>query len=474
MQDPPALQRQEHGRRRRWNVRASQMATSTVNPIRAVVENMKLEPNASKEMISLSIGDPTIFGHLKPCEEIIKAVNSSVYSYKYNGYAPSTGHAEPREAVARFCSRPGATLEGKDVILTSGCSQALELAICVLANPGQNLLVPRPGFPLYKTLAESLGISIKYYSLQPEKGWEVDLAELEHQINRNTAAIVVNNPSNPCGSVYSRRHLQSILEVAARNYVPIIADEIYDYFVFQGEEFYPIASLSLSVPVLTCGGLTKRFLVPGWRMGWILMHDRNEVFGNSIRNGLQSLCQRIMGSNTIIQGALPAILKETPPEFFSQTIQSVQTNATFAYSVLSSIAGLRPVMPAGAMYMMVGIDMAEFPEFRHDMDFVEKLVSEQSVMCLPGMCFDYPNYVRLVLTVPESQLREACKRIAEFCQSHYCFTEASTSTALASSSSSSSSSSTISTSLEDSSPETSTSSSSTSSELTDSQIPIKV
>lgn len=422
LQDPPALQRQEGlGQiRRGWNVKASDFAKGTLNPIRAVVENMKLAPNPEKKMISLSIGDPTIFGHLKPCEEIINSVEQSLRSFRYNGYAPSTGHMDSREAVARYSTKPGAPIEAKDVMLTSGCSQALELAICVLANPGQTVLVPKPGFPLYKTLAESMGINIKYYSLLPDRGWEVDLADMEHQISADTAAIVVNNPSNPCGSVFSRRHLQSILEVAARNYVPIIADEIYENFVFPGEEFYPIASMSLSVPILTCSGLTKRFLVPGWRMGWILIHDRNDVFGSAIRNGLQSLCQRIMGSNTIIQGALPNILKETPQNFFSETITSVKINASIAFDALSAVPGLRPIMPAGAMYMMVGIDIPQFSEFRHDMDFVEKLVSEQSVMCLPGMCFDYPNYVRFVLTIPEAELQEACKRIAEFCNAHYC------------------------------------------------------
>ncbi|XP_054710525.1 LOW QUALITY PROTEIN: tyrosine aminotransferase-like [Uloborus diversus] len=416
--DPPQLQRRSTPRRG-WNVRPSNYATGTVNPIRAVVENMKLTPNPDKKMISLSIGDPTVSGHLKPCEEIINSVEKSLRSFRFNGYAASTGHLEAREAVAKYSTRPGAPIEAKDVILTSGCSQALELAICVLANPGQTILVPRPGFPLYKTLAESMGINIKYYTLMPEKKWEVDLADLEHQMTTcEVAALVVNNPSNPCGSVFSRRHLQSILEVAARNYVPIIADEIYEHFVFPGEEFYPIASMSLSVPILTCSGLTKRFLVPGWRMGWILIHDRNEVFGSSIRQGLQSLCQRIMGSNTIIQGAIPRILKETPQHFFSGVINSVKVNAEIAHSSLSEIPGLTPIMPSGAMYMMVGVDVNYFSGFRHDMDFVEKLVAEQSVMCLPGMCFDYPNYVRLVLTVPEDEIREACTRIASFCGRH--------------------------------------------------------
>ncbi|KAG8196442.1 hypothetical protein JTE90_012267 [Oedothorax gibbosus] len=416
--DLPQPQMQERANRKGWNVRASGFAKGTVNPIRMVIENMNLAPNPEKKMISLSIGDPTVAGHLKPCEEILNSVEKSLKSFKYNGYAASTGHLEAREAVAKYSARPSAPVEAKDVYLTSGCSHALELAICVLANPGQTILVPRPGFPLYKTLAESMGINIKYYNLLPEKSWEVDLADLEHQITEDTAAIVVNNPSNPCGSVFSRRHLQSILEVAARNYVPIIADEIYEHFVFAGEEFYPIASMSLSVPILTCSGLTKRFLVPGWRMGWVVVHDRNEVFGSSVRNGLQSLCQRIMGSNTVIQGAIPSILRDTPQRFYNEVISSVQINAAIAYSVLSEIPGLKPVMPSGAMYMMVGIDSKTFSGFRHDMDFVEKLVSEQSVMCLPGACFDYPDYVRLVLTVPEGDIREACNRIVEFCQKY--------------------------------------------------------
>ncbi|GFS44477.1 tyrosine aminotransferase [Trichonephila inaurata madagascariensis] len=359
--DPPQLQRQEPTNRRGWNVTASSFAKETINPIRVVIEDMKLTPNPDKKMISLSIGDPTVSGHLKPCDEILNSVEKTLKSYKFNGYAASTGHLEGREAVAKYATRPGAPIEAKP---------------------------EKPG-----------GRSCRF--------------------SQNfTICAVVNNPSNPCGSVYTRRHLQSILEVAARNYVPIIADEIYEHFVFPGEEFYPIASLSLSVPILTCSGLTKRFLVPGWRMGWILIHDRNEVFGHSIRNGLQALCQRIMGSNTLVQGALPNILKDTPQNFFNDVIMSVKINASIAFSKLSEIPGLSPIMPSGAMYMMVGIDIHTFTGFKTDTEFVEKLVSEQSVMCLPGACFDYPNYVRLVLTVPESDLREACNRITEFCKKY--------------------------------------------------------
>lgn len=137
------------------------------------------------------------------------------------------------------------------------------------------------------------------------------------------------NPSNPCGSVYNKEHLLDILNVASRNKVPIIADEIYEHFVFSGYEYTAISSLSKDVPVLTCGGLTKRFLVPGWRMGWVIIHDRHGIFGKEIRKGLANLSQRILGPNTIVQRALPAILKYTPQSFFDDVVLFIEVSEIF-------------------------------------------------------------------------------------------------------------------------------------------------
>nr|CAD7401933.1 unnamed protein product [Timema poppensis] len=328
-------------------------------------------------------------------------------------------YIEAREAVARYSSSVDVTVDPKDVLLCSGCSGALDLCITALANPGQNILVPRPGFSIYRTLAEGLGIKVKSYNLKPERGWMVDLDHLEEQCDEDTAAIIINNPSNPCGSVFNREHLFDILEIARRNFLPIIADEIYEHMVFPGKEFHSLGSLSLEVPVLSCSGLTKRFLIPGWRMGWIIIHDRNGVFDQEVRKGLQRLSQRIIGSNTLVQGALPAILKNTPQEFYYNTLCILQNNALVAFEMLKNIEGLRPVMPEGAMYIMVGINMEHFPEFSSELHFLEQMVTEESVFCLPGQCFDYPGYMRLVLSVPEEQLREACHRIANYCARHF-------------------------------------------------------
>lgn len=406
--------------RKAWSVGSSSYARSTFNPIRNIMENMAIVPNPDKPMIALSIGDPTVFGNLVPAPEITQAVTDALQSGKFNGYGPSTGLESARAAVAKHWSVEGKVdLQPQDIILCSGCSCALDLCITALCSPGQNLLVPRPGFPLYTTLAHSLHIKTKHYDLRPDRNWEVDLDNLEAAIDENTAAIVINNPSNPCGSVYPEHHLRDILQVAARNKVPIIADEIYDYFVFEGMQYHPLASLTEEVPVLSCGGLTKRYLVPGWRFGWIAISDKGGVFDQGLRQGLHSLSQRIIGANTLIQGALPTILQNTPNSFFSDTIDQIQRNAVMSHTALSAIPGLSPVMPQGAMYMMVGIDMKKFPSFKNDLEFVEKMISEESVFCLPGKCFDYPDYVRIVLTLPEKQMQEALTRMTTFCAHYY-------------------------------------------------------
>uniref|UniRef100_A0A7G3AXD2 Tyrosine aminotransferase n=1 Tax=Lutzomyia longipalpis TaxID=7200 RepID=A0A7G3AXD2_LUTLO len=363
--------------RTKWNLKSTAFAESTINPIRAIVEGLKFTPNPEKQMIPLSIGDPTTFGNLQPCSEIVEPVIEMLRLNQCNGYGPSTGRVEARQAVAEYeaTNNNVGPLTAEDIILCSGCSSALELCIAALADSGQNILIPRPGFSIYQTLAPGFGVSLRMYNLLPERNWEIDLLHLESLIDENTAALIVINPSNPCGSVFSKSHLQQIIKLAEKYYLPIIADEIYEHMVFPGKVFHSVSSLSKNVPVLSCGGLTKRFLVPGWRMGWITIHDRHNLFKNR--------------------------------------------HANVAYEILSEVPGLKPIMPDGAMYMMIGIDVDNFPEYATDLHFVKALVEDQSVFCLPGQCFEYPNYIRIVLTVPEDLLREACFRIAEFCEKHF-------------------------------------------------------
>jgi tyrosine aminotransferase len=402
-----------------WKVRASDGAMNTSNPIREIIETMNLAENPSKKVIPLSIGDPTIFGNLKPCPEILDAIHNANNKGQFYGYQTAAGYEGAREAVASYHYKStGNKVKPQDVILTSGCSHAIDLCICVLARRGQNILIPRPGFPLYKTLTSVYGVKYKQYDLLADEDWSVDLKHLESLVDENTAAIVINNPSNPCGSVFNRQHLLEILQLAERNRLPIIADEIYDKFVFSPEyaPFISMAELSETVPILTCGGISKTCLIPGLRLGWIIINDKKNIFDASIRQGLSRLTQRLMGPNSIIQGALPEILNNVPEQFFTQTMEFIYKNALVCYERLKLIRGLKPYMPQGSMYLMVKFEPQTFPTINGDLDFTSKLMNEESVLVLPGSCFDFPNFFRICLTVPLSVMEEALNRIEKFCK----------------------------------------------------------
>lgn len=171
----------------------------------------------------------------------------------------------------------------------------------------------------------------------------MDLYDLENQIDNDTAAVVVINPSNPCGSVYNKEHLSEIVNLASKNRVPIIADEIYEHMVFSNHQYTAISSISRDVPVLTCGGLTKRFLVPGWRMGWVIIHDRQNVLAKEIRKGLANLSQKIVGPNTIVQRALPSILSLTPQSFFDDVILFIEVSPATTKLLNTKISTIIPV-----------------------------------------------------------------------------------------------------------------------------------
>ncbi|CAF1181252.1 unnamed protein product [Didymodactylos carnosus] len=265
-------------------------------------------------MISLSIGDPTHYKNMLPPIEAEEAVTEAVQKPTSHGYVPSFGLEAARQAVAELWTKPNCQLKFDDIILTSGCSHALEMCINCLANPGDNILLPRPGFSLYVTLCKSLNIETRFYDLIPDKCWEVDLDHLQSMINEKTKAILINNPSNPCGAVYGKEHLCSIIDLCEKNCLPIIADEIY-------ADMFELALLF--------------------------------VFLDAIKPGLLDLSSRILGPNSIIQAALPYILTQTPQSYFDEIITQIQMNAQFCYETLSSVPGLKPIMPSGAMYMLV-------------------------------------------------------------------------------------------------------------------------
>nr|AQX17836.1 tyrosine aminotransferase [Bathocyroe fosteri] len=393
----------------------SHCAEHTLNPIRKLVDNLKINPNPDKSFLRLSIGDPSVFGNFNPPPEVISAVSEALTTSCY-GYVPAHGLVAAREAIAQYYTTPKSTLTSEDIYIASGCSDALRIAMDCLGDSDRHILLPRPGFSLYQTIAGNRGIPVKFYDLDPNNNWTVNLKQLESLIDGNTAAILVTNPSNPCGSAFSVQHQLEIIAVAEKYGLPIIADEIYQGMVFEGDS-RSFGELSDNVPVLSCGGLAKRWLVPGWRVGWLIAHDRHGRLA-TVRGGLTRLCQVIIGSNVLVQAAIPKILANVPQSFYTATLTKLKKAAEILYSELQDCPQLRPIMPQGAMYMMVEIKVDMLEDIANHMEFVEKLITEQSVFPLPANIFGIPNYVRLVLTVPEDILREACHRILEFCAQH--------------------------------------------------------
>lgn len=349
-----------------------------------------------------------------------EALKNSLLSGKYNGYPPAVGYESAREAIAERYSRPQAPLTKDDVVIASGCSGALEMAISVLAHEGQTILLPQPGFSLYKTICDNKGIRTKYYNLLPESNWEIDLEHLNSLIDETVVAWLINNPSNPCGSVYSREHLSECKKVAAMHKLTIIADEIYEDMVFgEGSEFIPLAVVQPSFPMLTCGGLAKRFMVPGWRVGWILINEPSTCQSlSSVRKGLVDLAGLILGANSLAQGALPEIFENVTQADHESINSKMGNNAQIVFSCLKDTTGLTLVQPQGAFYMMVGVDV-EALGMTDDVQVCERLIAEESVVCLPGCIFGMPNYIRLVYCGHPSVIEEACFRIRSFCQRHH-------------------------------------------------------
>lgn len=404
-------------------------AKRTSNPIRNIVDNLKPPINHPKPLLNLALGDPTIHGNLN-CPNILKeSINDLLISNASNGYLPSYGSATARRAIATYTSTNTYSITEEDVVIASGCSGAIELAISALLDEHDTLIVPCPGFPLYKVITESLGGNVQYYNLDPAAGWNCDLVSMENAIlaSSRVKGILITNPSNPCGSNFSKEHLLDIVLLAKKYQLPILADEIYGGCVYDGE-FTPIYSISSlhHVPVLSFGGIAKEFVVPGWRVGWVTIHDSKKYPRlDEVRAGLRSLSQLIVGANSLMQGALPRILT---PVIGSKDHRSIYAFKTRYMDILrcntkvcvDSASNELSVIPAkGAMYIMVGINFSLLDDsIQSDEVFAQRILIEENLFLLPGTCFGISGYVRLVISAPSDTIIDAFERLQQFCNRH--------------------------------------------------------
>jgi len=306
------------------------------------------------------------------------------------------------------------------VYLTVGCTQAIEIVVSVISRPGANILLPRPGYPQYASRVGCSSLEARHFDLMPENGWEVDLDSVEALADENTVAMVIINPSNPCGNVFTYQHLKKIAETARKLGIFVISDEVYGHLAFGSNPFVPMGVFGSIVPVLTLGSLSKRWIVPGWRLGWIVTSDLNGIFQESgFAESLMSHLEITTDPPTFMQGALTQILEQTKEDFFSKILKIMREDADFLYERIKEIPCLTcPHKPEGSMVVMVKLNLSLLEGVTDDVDFCMKLAKEESVIVLPGIALGLKNWLRISFAVEHSLLDDALGRIKAFYNRH--------------------------------------------------------
>ncbi|CAL0333742.1 unnamed protein product [Lupinus luteus] len=406
------------------SVKHESKTTSTIT-IKGILSLLMASVNESNDannrVISLGMGDPTIYTCFRTTTVADEAVADKIYSHKFNGYAPTAGLLQARNAIAEYlsCDLPY-QLSSDDVFITCGCTQAIDVSIAMLAYPGANILLPRPGFPIYELSAAFRHVEVRHYDLLPEKGWEVDLDAIEALADQNTVALVIINPGNPCGNVYSYNHLEKIAEIAGRLGTIVIADEVYGHLAFGDKPFVPMGVFGSIVPVLTLGSLSKRWLVPGWRLGWFVINDPCGTYKKpKVVERIKKYFDLLGGPATFIQAAVPRIISQTGEVFFQKTIDNLKHTLEICCKEIEDIPCIFcPYKPEGSMAMMVKLNLSLLEDISDDIDFCFKLAKEESVILLPGTAVGLKDWLRITFAADSSAVREGMGRIKSFYQRH--------------------------------------------------------
>ncbi|XP_076923042.1 nicotianamine aminotransferase 1-like [Bidens hawaiensis] len=311
-------------------------------------------------------------------------------------------------------------LSPDDVYVTVGAKQAIEVVLSALRRPGANILLPKPGYPAYEALSVIHHLEVRHFDLLQEKDWEVDLNGLQTLADDKTVAMVIINPGNPCGNVYTHDHLKKIAETARRLGILVIADEAYGHLTFGSNLFVPMGQFGNIAPALTLGSLSKRWMVPGWRLGWIAKSDPGGIFEEQ---GIVECIKRSLMTNTeaatFVQAALPHILEKTTDDFFAKTINILRKDADVCYEGLKEIPCFTHLQkPQGSLFLMVKLDLSQLQGIKDDMDFCSKLAKEESVILLPGFVLRMENWVRVTFGIKPSLLEVGLERIKAFCVRH--------------------------------------------------------
>ena len=376
--------------------------------IRSIVSEAQKVAASGRTVHYLNIGDPVLFGFKTP-PHLVEAVERAMRD-GYNGYTPAAGIAPAREVVAQEYTSRGLVMSPDRVILTSGTSEGIELAICVIVDRGDEVLVPVPTYPFYTAVLAKLGARAVYYRTDPSRGWEPDLEHLRSLVGPRTRALVVIDPNNPTGAVYPQQTRLALLDIADQHNFVLLSDEVYTDLAYAGP-VSPIGSLNPDAPVISFSSASKAYMAPGWRTGWMAVGSGERL--DKVLAAIKKLADGRLCTNGPMQHAVAAALagdRSHQDDFRRQ----LQERAAVTTRRLNAIEGISCVPPAAAFYAMPKV---ELPPGRTDQDFILGLLRETGVLCVYGSGFGTAptdGFFRIVFLASPSELNTYFDAIEAF------------------------------------------------------------
>ncbi|MCF8210490.1 MAG: pyridoxal phosphate-dependent aminotransferase [Rhodoferax sp.] len=382
-----------------------------------IMDRARQMEEEGQKIIKLNIGNLAVFGFDSPEEiqqDMIRNLPNSA------GYSDSKGIFAARKAVMHETQRQaikGVTLD--DIYLGNGASELIVMATNALLDDGDELLLPAPDYPLWTAAASLSGGTPVHYQCDEDNGWLPRLDDMRAKITPRTKGIVVINPNNPTGALYSDELLRAIVDLARQNGLVIFADEVYDKVLYDGAKHTAIASLSDDVLTLTFNSLSKSYRSCGYRAGWMVVSGDKKPARDYIE-GLNMLSNMRLCSNVPGQWAIQTALggHQSINELVGEGGR-LRRQRDLAYALITAIPGVTCVRPAAALYMFPRLDPAMYP-IQDDQQFFLELLEETRVMLVQGTGFNWhaPDHFRIVFLPHEDDLREAIGRVAKFLENY--------------------------------------------------------
>ncbi len=366
---------------------------------------------AGEKVLKLNIGNPAIFGFNAP-ESLFEALKEGIY--KAQAYSDSKGMIAAREAILAYHQGKGLpNITVNDIYTGNGASELITMCMQALLNPGDEILIPSPDYPLWTASGTLAGGNVIHYHCDEAADWNPDLADIRKKISPKTKAIVIINPNNPTGALYSKQVLNDIVEIAREHDLMIFSDEIYDRIVYEGEHI-SIGALAPDLPCITFNGLSKSHIVCGYRCGWMVISGDKSKAKDFIE-GLDTMSSMRLCSNVLAQAVVPASLAQDDTAYLTQPGGRLYEQRNLVYQALNDIPGISAVKPSGSLYIFPKIDIAKF-NIKDDQQFAMDFLHAQKVLLIQGSGFNWPSpdHFRVVFLPQMEDLKAAIDKLAIF------------------------------------------------------------